>query len=62
MHKYGYFPLKLLILVHKPDKAALMKLLLHRFTDVRVETGLAKHAERVQTRRGEKGVSPASIV
>lgn len=37
-----FFPLKLLTLVHRPDKAALKKLLLHRFTDVRVETAIAQ--------------------
>lgn len=38
-----FSPLKLFILVHRPDKTALKKLLLHRFTDVRVETALAQH-------------------
>lgn len=37
-----FFPRKLLILVHKPDQAALKKLPLHRFTDVRKETALAQ--------------------
>lgn len=44
----------LFILVHRPDKGALKKLLLHRFRDVRVETPLVQHTASADTTERER--------